>query len=280
MPPRSKSKFTLVELLVVVSIISVLAAMLLPALGSARERARRISCLSNLRQTYMAAVIYSDDSGDSLPEPGIYPKNQEYTNITSSWGNSANLLSLATQSHGNTLGIRTGWWNFLVGTKYTYIDRQTVNCPSMSSSQYRRAGSWPNSGFLVDYDYRYNNEISGNYTLTADKPNWYTTRALADTDYYVYRPLFHEAAGYRRIKPDCYFTYDQSESKSKLEWAHRDGGNVVTHGGDGYWVANYFHPDLAYGNSFSWPSGGIFTFYERSTSGKMLGLDVYAQRAR
>jgi len=60
-------KFTLVELLVVIAIIAILAALLLPSLGSAREAARGISCLSNLRNCITLELSYAADSNGAVP---------------------------------------------------------------------------------------------------------------------------------------------------------------------------------------------------------------------
>ncbi|MBS1370675.1 MAG: prepilin-type N-terminal cleavage/methylation domain-containing protein [Lentisphaeria bacterium] len=217
-PVVMRRAFTLIELLIVIAIIAILAAMLLPALQQARERARGTSCVSNLRQCGTILQFYADASKGMLPAVGKWTSGRAYL--------------YARLADAGLIGFEGS------GTNGDKMKEQILRCPSHFLENSLARG-------YCTYGYNVGNgqspDSAAGYSIRPDSLsvpdcNWKFTSPsriplLTDTA--------ANNAGASRDQPGqwCVFYYRQSVGSNKFIHLRHGGRTNMLHG-DGH-VASY-----------------------------------------
>ena len=142
------SGFTLLELLVVIAVIAILAALLVPVLGKAKTRVIAASCVNNLKQLQMCWVMYVNDHNDFVPPNRSTLSNGVWRSSRDSWiGNSSAIYDADTRAIEGGLLFRYDY-NRSLRTYHCPADKSTVRTPDGKDLALLRTRSYSMSGCL------------------------------------------------------------------------------------------------------------------------------------
>ena len=186
----AKGGFTLIELLVVIAIIAILASILFPVFGRARENARRSSCQSNLKQVGLAITQYAQDYDEKFPQ-----------------------------------GNGPGWWqdNWVRNTQPYIKSVQILRCPSDSGPVLKTGSEWagPRISYAANGYIAWNGTSNELYGLMGRAESWVVnnTASLSSVGRPAETIMVAEKAG---VRPD-----DASKNGPLYEWSP---GSLITGG--------------------------------------------------
>ena len=178
---RKPMGFTLIELLVVIAIIAILAAILLPALNSARERGRAASCINNLKQCGTMTLAYTDDFGGffvpyTLTDDSARRWDQEAIEYLKSY---LNVQSGFIATYGEITDY--GKYNALAGT---------LNCPSAGENKY-----WSMDYGMNMYLYHAANNMVWGHDGTSVKKYYILSKTPSPSETFVFGDGFKYVIG-------------------------------------------------------------------------------------
>ena len=203
--------FTLIELLIVIAIIAILAALLLPALQKARNMAKAISCIGKERQITLATFGYVSDSNDTFYSTYLGPYLTGNT-ITDVWSSS-----------------KTIWAEYLLTyfgtTKFDYSSKGVFGCPALTEET---------SGKLY-LSYGYFSNLFGRYGHAAASP---TTGIKLSQIKMPSRHLTHTEACYKQTDISGRTKGDLETNPNQVAYRHSKRSNII-------WVDGHVSPEEA-----------------------------------
>ena len=236
---RHEKAFTLVELLVVIGIIAVLISLLLPALNRARQSAKTVACLSNMRQVYMEMRMYANQNSDRVPIGYIFADKRNSANTWCATGSASPLYNGTTEPYQYGAWVAMGYMyygGFMKNPKI-YWDPDTVPTnnfnPKVTSFTGPLTICWPPGNWGVSTYPSWSNQSTSIGYRTRPSVGWSNWDPITATLPKGNVPRFNQLKSSALLAEAMYVS-------SVDQLPHSFGMNVMYSDGSGAWVAGSF----------------------------------------